>query len=72
MIKLKLKLVMLLLMDEETESVSVALVLAPAFSEVPALFQLIAIGPSALVGFQLDVVMLKVTGVLPVFLTQTV
>jgi hypothetical protein len=69
---LKLKFVMLLLIDEETASVNVALTLSPAFKDVPSLFQAKVIGPLALVGFQLEVVMLNVTGTLPVFLTYTV
>jgi hypothetical protein len=69
---LKLKFVMLLLIDEDTVSVNVALTLAPAFSDVPSLFQSKVMGPLALVGFQPEVVMLNVTGTLPVFLTYTV
>jgi uncharacterized protein (DUF169 family) len=69
---LKLKFVMLLLMDEDTVSVKVALTLSPAFNDVPSRFQAKVIGPLALAGFQPDVVMLNVTGTLPVFLTYTV
>jgi hypothetical protein len=55
---LTLKVVMPLILDD-TLNVSVAAVDCPALSVVPSLFQVKVIGPSALVGFQVFV-MLKV------------
>jgi hypothetical protein len=68
-VKLKLKDVTLELIEDETASVSVALTDSPAARLYPSLFQFIVIGPSATEGFQPEVVMLKVTGTVPVFLT---
>lgn len=68
---LTLKLVMPLMLDE-TFNVSTAAVDAPTSNDAPALSQVTVIYEPAVEGFQLFVVMLKVTGVLPVFLTYIV
>ncbi len=54
---------------EDTVSVSTAEVDCPAVRLVPALFQVIVIGPLAEVGFQFDVDILSVNVTVPVFLT---
>jgi hypothetical protein len=68
MMMLTLKLVMPLMLDD-TFKVNVAAVDAPGFRFMLSLFQVIVIGPLALVGFQPLLVMLSVIAVLPVFLT---
>jgi hypothetical protein len=61
------------MMLEDTLSVNTATVDIPGVSFVPSLFQVRVIGPLALVGFQLLVVMFSVNDTpLPVFLTYTV
>lgn len=57
------------LMLDDTVSVTVAAIELPALNTWLCLFQLMLIGPLAATGFQLLVVMLRVIGVLPVFLT---
>ncbi len=60
-------------MLDDTLSVITAAVDCPGVSTVPSLFQLMVIGPLALTGFQLLVVMLSVNDTpLPVFLTYIV
>jgi hypothetical protein len=65
---LTLKVVIPLMLDD-TLNVSVAVATAPAVSVVPSLFHVMVIGPLALVGFQLVLVMLSVIWTEPVFLT---
>ena len=65
---LTLKVAMPLMLDD-TLKVNVALIELPTLNDTPSLFQLTAMGPFALSGFQPAGVMLSVIAVLPVFLT---
>jgi hypothetical protein len=67
-VKLKLKDDMLELIEDETVSVRVAPTDSPASKLYSSLFRVNDIGPLAAEGFQPEVIMLKVTGTVPVFL----